>query len=567
MSLPRRLIYAVTRQFPLTAGNDATASTLRKLAQQGINPNKIKATINLAKEIQTTRRIHKEPNKSDSHYYFFADPLKIAGRLNDFGADEATIIAAILYPSLRSHNNEQAAQDFFVKIEKIYGAEVTELIKNALQIREINLHPPKTQEDSCLPADYYQPTTTSDQISAFRAMLEECITDPRAFHIRATQWLIRLEEFGLQGNQDEPDGELQLTKKIYLPIAARLNLYRLRLGLEDWYARTVDPVGYAQAAKLIEDVRTRYHLEVNGHYIDNAKGQEAIIFRNILREIQEATPSERRDQITIEYRLKSPASIWKKIRDKQASGQAIDLRDIIGIRVIVKSFANESELDAVISIGRAISRKFYHRLIDAHEKNYLNRPRENGYRALHYTVKSGDNLKFEVQIVGEEMHRNNQVGSAAHTGYKGYKIVEAIPKGERVSFFIDGQIFTLPKGSEILDAITLIDPRLAFSLAGISITSHNPFRYSRSNARIISEIHTGDELRFSFDPEFLKDANRRIRIIKFSQTAETREKLIASHLALLAKEQPDIVVLGSPARPIQGSAFSVTPQPAPQPAP
>jgi GTP pyrophosphokinase len=54
-------------------------------------------------------------------------------------------------------------------------------------------------------------------------------------------------------------------------------------------------------------------------------------------------------------------------------------------------------------------------------KDYIQRPKPNGYQSLHYSsviTRNGEEIPFEVQVRSEEMHRIAEFGVAAHWDYK-----------------------------------------------------------------------------------------------------------------------------------------------------
>ncbi len=54
-------------------------------------------------------------------------------------------------------------------------------------------------------------------------------------------------------------------------------------------------------------------------------------------------------------------------------------------------------------------------------KDYVEKPKSNGYRSLHTTVRDKSNLLFEVQIRSLEMHEGAESGDAAHWRYRAGK--------------------------------------------------------------------------------------------------------------------------------------------------
>ena len=110
--------------------------------------DKLWHAIKLATTIQTERRV---PKNDPS----FADPLLIAEALTDYGADLPTILAAIIYPSMRPVKGPDTKRE--VKFDQAYidlisadpylGADVAKIARNALEISEINLlAPPAIKE-------------------------------------------------------------------------------------------------------------------------------------------------------------------------------------------------------------------------------------------------------------------------------------------------------------------------------------------------------------------------------------------------------------------------------------
>merc|ERR1712151_639594 len=60
-------------------------------------------------------------------------------------------------------------------------------------------------------------------------------------------------------------------------------------------------------------------------------------------------------------------------------------------------------------------------------RNYIDRPKPNGYQSLHYTASTnwgGDDWSLEIQVRSSEMHKVAEFGLASHWDYKAQKKVQ-----------------------------------------------------------------------------------------------------------------------------------------------
>jgi ppGpp synthetase/RelA/SpoT-type nucleotidyltranferase len=112
--------------------------------------------------------------------------------------------------------------------------------------------------------------------------------------------------------------------------------------------------------------------------------------------------------LEVQHRVKHVAGIWRKMQVKGLSLEQI--HDIFAFRIIV---SEEQECYLVLD---AIHQHFKPLLLRF--KDYIARPKVNGYKSIHTCVRGLDNLIFEVQIRTAEMHRQAEGGTAAHWRYK-----------------------------------------------------------------------------------------------------------------------------------------------------
>ena len=112
--------------------------------------------------------------------------------------------------------------------------------------------------------------------------------------------------------------------------------------------------------------------------------------------------------LQIQHRVKHIPGIWRKM---QAKGLSLDqIHDIFAFRIIV---CNEQECYLVLD---AIHQHFEPLLLRF--KDYIARPKANGYRSIHTCVRDLNNLIFEIQIRTVEMHKEAEGGVACHWQYK-----------------------------------------------------------------------------------------------------------------------------------------------------
>jgi ppGpp synthetase/RelA/SpoT-type nucleotidyltranferase len=112
--------------------------------------------------------------------------------------------------------------------------------------------------------------------------------------------------------------------------------------------------------------------------------------------------------LEIQHRVKHVAGIWRKMH---AKGLSLDqIHDIFAFRIIV---SEEQEcylvLDAIHQCFEPLLLRF---------KDYIARPKANGYRSIHTCVRDLNNLVFEIQIRTVEMHKEAEGGVACHWQYK-----------------------------------------------------------------------------------------------------------------------------------------------------
>ncbi|WP_158881894.1 bifunctional (p)ppGpp synthetase/guanosine-3',5'-bis(diphosphate) 3'-pyrophosphohydrolase [Rhodanobacter sp. L36] len=181
------------------------------------------------------------------------------------------------------------------------------------------------------------------------------------------------------------------TRDIHSPLANRLGIWQLKWELEDLAFRFLQPDVYQRIARLLDERRT---------------DREGFI-RDSLSELQHALEAAG-IHADLAGRPKHIYSIWKKMQRKALDFS--DLYDIRAVRILVDNIT-----DCYAALG-VVHGRWPH--LSEEFDDYIARPKANGYQSLHTAVLGPSGKTLEVQIRTHQMHRDNELGVAAHWRYK-----------------------------------------------------------------------------------------------------------------------------------------------------
>jgi len=183
------------------------------------------------------------------------------------------------------------------------------------------------------------------------------------------------------------------TLEIYVPVAHRLGMGRIRKELEDLAFPYVHPRDFARVTELIKP------------YMKN-------VFERLEKDrktLQKRLAEEKNmGEFRTSYRVKGTYSLYKKLERKEWDAEQI--HDLLAIRVVVPTL---EDCYRVLGIVHALWRPLPRRV-----KDYIAFPKPNGYQSLHTTVITAEEHIMEVQIRTEAMHRESEFGVASHLSYK-----------------------------------------------------------------------------------------------------------------------------------------------------
>lgn len=298
---------------------------------------------------------------------YLTHPLAVAKILADMRMDVDTIATALLHDALE--DNPMTKEE----LEAQMGPVVTELVDGVTKIGKLRF---KNREE--LAAEN------------FRKMMLAMSKDLRVILVKLADRLHNMST--LEHHRREKQVRIaEETMEIFVPIANRLGLARLKVKLEDLCFRYLHPEAFA---------------EIDAYLLETQHDREQYTAR-VVRALSDKLSGDGFDA-EVTGRAKHRFSIYRKMLAQKLAVHEVP--DLIAFRVLV------DDLGQCYSILGFIHSSFPP--VPDRIKDYIARPKENGYRALHTTVIGPEGRRIEVQIRTRTMHRIAEEGIAAHWRYK-----------------------------------------------------------------------------------------------------------------------------------------------------
>jgi GTP diphosphokinase / guanosine-3',5'-bis(diphosphate) 3'-diphosphatase len=299
---------------------------------------------------------------------YLIHPLEVAGILVDLRMDDITVAAGLLHDTIEDTLTSPE------ELRRLFGEEVAFVVEGLTKIAKIEFTSARER-----------------QAENFRKMLIAMSKDIRILLIKLADRLHNMRTLNYM-SEDSGRRIAQETLDIYAPLAHRLGIYWMKQELEDLAFRTLKPEVAADLERRLRSkrkARERYIEEVIG--VLSARFGDAGL----------------RAEVT--GRVKDLASIHAKMEREHLSLD--EIYDVIAFRAILDG--NKSDVYTALGIVHAIWRP-----VPSRFKDYVALPKSNGYQSLHTTVIGPYGERMEVQIRTAEMHRDAELGIAAHWRYK-----------------------------------------------------------------------------------------------------------------------------------------------------
>lgn len=241
-------------------------------------------------------------------------------------------------------------------------------------------------------------TQSSMQIENYKKLIITLADDVRVILIKIADRLHNMRTM----ESMRPDKQAKIASEtlfLYAPLANRIGLHAIKTELEDLSLKYLEPKEYREIALKLKETkrqRTRYINE-------------------FIKPIED-TLSEKGFNFEIYGRPKSIYSIWNKIHNKGVPFE--EVFDLLAIRIIL-DVPIEEEKQACWNVFSIITDSY----VPSTERlrDWVSKPKSNGYEALHITVMGPHGRFVEVQIRTKRMNDIAEKGMAAHYFYKGEK--------------------------------------------------------------------------------------------------------------------------------------------------
>ncbi|KAL2621753.1 hypothetical protein R1flu_001958 [Riccia fluitans] len=287
------------------------------------------------------------------------------------GADSTVVAAGLLHDTVDDSNLKQE------QLRATFGSEIEYLVSGVSKLSTCS-QLARDNDTVCNPVE-------ADRLrTMFIAMV-----DVRVVLIKLADRLHNLRTLDAL----PADKQIRIAKEtleIFAPIANRLGIWSWKAEIEDTCFKYLKPQDHQELASKM------------------AEGWQENVVLSTIQQLEQALRSEGVEFSDICGRPKNLYSIYNKMLRK---GRSIDeIFDVRGVRLIVKDKEScYKALEAVHLLWESIPKKC---------KDYITKPKANGYQSLHTVIVGGDGHPLEVQIRTMEMHHQAEYGMAAHWRYK-----------------------------------------------------------------------------------------------------------------------------------------------------
>ncbi len=437
---------------------------------------------------------------------YFSHPVEVAGLLAQMKLDTASIITGLLHDTVE---DTVATLD---DIERLFGPEIGRLVDGVTKLSRIELQSDKTK-----------------QAENFRKLVLAMSEDIRVLLVKLADRLHNMRTLHFIKDDDKRRRIARETMDIYVPLAERIGMHRMKDELEDLAFQELHP-----DARASINARLGFLREQGGDLVSR-----------IVAEMTE-TLKEGGLAATISGREKSPYSIWRKMQRKNVSFE--QLADVMAFRVLVDSVGDCYHALGIIHSAYPV--------VPGRFKDYISTPKPNNYRSLHTGVIGPERQRIEVQIRTSDMHEVAELGVAAHWIFKQQigrvdgrqyrwlrELLEILEQASNPEEFLEhtklemfqdqvfaftpkGDLIALPRGATPVDFAYAVHSQIGDTCVGAKINGRLlPLRTQLQNGDQVEIVTSKAQTPSPTWERFVVTGKARARIRRFIRTQQRAQYL------------------------------------------
>ena len=291
----------------------------------------------------------------------------VAFKLAQMGMGPRTVAAGLL------HDTIEDTPVTIADIKREFGDEILFLVEGVTKLSSVR---------------YYG---TDRHNESLRKLFVATSQDIRVLIIKLNDRLHNMETL----NHVPPEKQLRIareTLEIYVPIAHRLGMGKIRKELEDLAFPYVYPEEYHKVIKLMEKRSSKFNE----------------LLERERKMLQKRLADAKLLDFHTSYRVKGLFSLYHKLKRKDWDIAVV--YDLLAMRVVVSTME-----DCYRTLG--IIHELW-RPLPGRVKDYIAFPKPNGYKSIHTTVTTQNGTILEIQIRTKDMHQESEFGVASHLMYK-----------------------------------------------------------------------------------------------------------------------------------------------------
>ena len=303
--------------------------------------------------------------KRETGEEYILHPINVAYILATLKMDPLTIGCALIHEAI------SLGKMTYEEIEEMFGTDTANIVSSVTKISNLRR------------------TFKLDNPEKYRRIIVGLSENPATLFIKFADRLHNLRTLKVH-DPIHQQYIIDETQNIYIPMAHRLGMKKIKSELEDLCLQYSDPDEY----KKILD-------RINASKVELEKSLSKMKY-----EIMQIL-----DSHNIKYEILSRVKSVRGIYNKLKSGKKWDdIFDLLGLRVLVDDV---EDCYRVIGLVQARYQPIPNRF-----KDYIANPKPNMYQSLHTTIFGEDKRIYELQVRTYEMDEIAEKGIASHWSYK-----------------------------------------------------------------------------------------------------------------------------------------------------